>query len=202
MKWSDFSPYVLPYVTGCPEPVLEQHVKLAAIEFFRRTLAYRLTLDPVQTDGPALVELDLPTQTQAIKIKSVEVDGNEFPIVEATHGMELSRTNPGREFVFTQDGRTLAVYPIQQPGASVVVEAAIAPSITATTLDDALAQQHMQDIANGAIASIKRVPGQPFYDIAGSAMHQAMFETRVSAIAAKQSRGVMAAKMRSRPTFL
>ena len=62
--------------------------------------------------------------------------------------------------------------------------------------------QHMQDIAHGAVASIKRIPGQPFSDLAGSPVHQAMFEARVSTVAAKHSRGVMAAKMRSFPKFL
>lgn len=202
MKWSDFSPYVLPYVTGCPEPVMEQHVKLAAIEFFRRTLSYRQVLDPVTTDGTALVPLDAPMQTQIIKIKSVTVGDHDFPLVETSHGLELSRTHPGREFAFTQDGRTLVVYPIQPAGIQVIAEAAVAPSVTSTTLDDAQAMQHMQDIAHGAVASIKRIPGQPFSDLAGSPVHQAMFEARVSTVAAKHSRGVMAAKMRSFPKFL
>lgn len=202
MKWSDFSPYVLPYVTGCPEPVMEQHVKLAAIEFFRRTLSYRQVLDPVTTDGTALVPLDAPMQTQIIRIKSVTVGDHDFPLVETARGFELSRTHPGREFAFTQDGSTLVVYPIQPAGIQVIAEAAVAPSVTSTTLDDAQAQQHMQDIAQGAIASIKRVPNQVFSDLAGSPMHQAMFEARVSTIAAKHSRGVMAAKMRSFPKFL
>ena len=202
MKWSDFSPYVMPYVTGCPEPVLEQHVKLAAIEFFRRTLSYRLTLDSVKTDGTALVELDQPSQAQIIKIKSVTVGDHDFPLVEATHGLELSKYSPGREFVFTEDGRTLAIYPIQPAGVDVVVDAAIAPSITSSAINDTPGLQHMQDIAQGAIASIKRIPGQPFSDPAGAPMHQGIFEMRISTIAAKHSRGVMAAKLRSRPTFL
>ena len=202
MKWSDFSPYVLPYVTGCPQPVMDQHVKLAAIDFFRRTLSYRQVLEPVVTEGTALVPLEAPMDTQIIKIKSVTVGDSDFPLVEAAHGLELSRTNPGREFAFIQDGRTLVVYPIQRSGLEVVADAAVAPSITSSTLDDAQAMQHMQDIAHGAVASIKRIPGQPFSDLAGSPVHQAMFEARVSTVAAKHSRGVMAAKMRSFPKFL
>lgn len=202
MKWSDFGPYVLPHVIGCPDPTMEQHVRLAAIEFFRRTLSWREVLDAVLTDGTERVELEFPSGAQVIKIKSVEVAGREIPLVETSHGLELSRSSPGSEFSFTLDGRVLLVYPLQAAGVPVVVEAAFAPSITSTTLQDALAYQHMQDIAQGAIASLKRVPNQTFSDLAGSPMHQAMFEARVSTIAAKHSRGVLAAKMRSRPTFL
>lgn len=202
MKWSDFGPYVLPHAFGCPDPTMEQHVRLAAIEFFRRTLAWREVLDAVQADGTELVEVEPPSQTQIIKIKSVAVDGQEFPLVETSHGMALSRGSPGREFAFTHDGRTLSVYPLQASGASVVVDAALAPSITSTSLPDVLALQHMQDIAHGAIASLKRFPGQPFTDPNGAQEQQALFERRISAVAAKHSRGLMAAKLRSRPTFL
>ena len=64
MKWSDFSPYVLPHVIGCPDPTMEQHVRLAAIEFFRRTLSWREVLDSVLTDGTERVELEAPTGAQ------------------------------------------------------------------------------------------------------------------------------------------
>lgn len=202
MKWLDFSPYVLPYAFGCPDPTMEQHVRLAAIEFFRRTLAWREVLEAVQADGTERVEVEAPSQTQIIKIKSVAVDGQEFPLVETSHGMALSRESPGREFAFTHDGRTLSVYPLQALGASVVVDAALAPSFNATALPDALAQQHMQDIAHGAIASIKRIPGQAFTDPNGAQEQQALFDRRIGTVVAKHSRGLMAAKMRSRPTFL
>lgn len=202
MKWSDFGPYVLPYVIGCPDPTMEMHARLAAIEFFRRTLSWREVLKAVQAAGTELVEVVAPNQAQIIKIKSVSVGGHEFPLVETSHGMELASASPGREFVFTHNGYTLSVYPIQAMGASVVVDAALAPSFNATTLPDALAQQHMQDIAHGAIASIKRIPGQAFTDPNGAQEQQALFDRRIGTVVAKHSRGLMAAKMRSRPTFL
>ena len=77
MKWLDFSPYVLPYVIGCPDPTMEMHARLAAIEFFRRTLSWREVLDAVLTDGTERVELELPSGAQVIKIKSVEVAGHD-----------------------------------------------------------------------------------------------------------------------------
>ena len=202
MKWSDFGPYVLPHVFGCPDPTMEQHVRLAAIEFFRRTLSWREVLESVLTDGTALVEVEAPSQAQIIKIKSVNVGGHEFPLVETSHGIELASSSPGSEFAFTHDGRTLSVYPVQSPGVMVSADAALAPSITSTTLPDALAYQHMHDIANGAIASLKRLHGVPFADLNGSVAAQELFERRISAVAAKHSRGLMAAKLRSRPTFL
>lgn len=203
MKWSDFSPYVLPYVTGCPEPVLEQHIRLAAIEFFRRTLAYRQTLEPVAADGKSVVvDLEPPSQTQIIKIKSASVNGRAFTLVGRSLGVELARHDTGDEFVFSHDGRTLSVYPLQTTNTPVDVDVALAPSITSTALDDAMASSYMQDIAQGAIASIKLLPNQPFTDPAGAMPHQALFQTRISSMAAKLARGATAAKMRSYAKFL
>lgn len=202
MKWSDFSPYVLPHALGCPDPTLEFHARLATIEFFRRTLSWREVLDSALTDGSDVVELEAPPQAQIIKVKAVSVAGRGFPLVETAHGAELAETDPGREFVFTRDNRTLVVYPVQAAGVPVAVEAALAPSFNATSLLDALGQQHMQDIAHGVAASIKRIPGQVFSDPGGAQEQQALFERRIATIAAKHSRGVMAAKMRSRTTFL
>lgn len=202
MRWFDFGPYVLPYVIGCPEPTLEQHAKLAAIEFFRRTLSWRAVLDAVSTDGSAVVELEIPLQSQMVKIKSVSVDGRAFALVETAHGMELSLASPGSEFVFTHDNLTLSVYPLQKSGTQVVVECALAPILTSTSIADAVALAHVQDIAHGAIASIARIPGQVFTDPNNSQAQQMLFERRIATVAAKHSRGLMAAKMRSRATFL
>lgn len=48
MIWADFFPYVLPAVRGCPEPVAEHHIRLAAIDFCRRTLCWQQLLDPIE----------------------------------------------------------------------------------------------------------------------------------------------------------
>jgi hypothetical protein len=203
MKWPDFGPYVLPYVFGCPEPTMEQHVRLAAIEFFRRTLSWRVTLDASVTDGASHeVVLDTPSQSQVIKIKSVSLDGRDLPLVETQHGLDLSRTDSMGDYAFTLDGRTLLVYPLQAAGAEVRADVALAPSIASTSIPDAPVLPHVQAIAHGAIASIKRLPSVELQDPQGAMMQQALFEARITAVAAKHGRGALAAKMRSRATFL
>lgn len=54
MIWADFFPYVLPAVPNCPDPVLEHHVRLAAIEFCRRTLCWQQILDPIEGETGAV----------------------------------------------------------------------------------------------------------------------------------------------------
>lgn len=202
MIWSDFGPYVLPYVTGCSEPLLEQHARTVTIEFCRRTLCYQRLLEDATTDGSPLVDLYPPNGTQIVKIKSVDVDGKEWLIVDPIRGMEYVRSESPWDFCFTQDNKTLMVYPEQTANTPVRIVAALMPTLTATTLDDDIASQFLHDIVPGVIASLKRVPGQPFSDINESAVHQAQFESRIRTVTAKSGRGHAAGRMRSHIGFL
>lgn len=202
MIWSDFGPYVLPYVIGCPDPLMNQHARTVTIEFCRRTLCYQRLLDDATANGTPIVDLDVPAETQIVKIKGVEVDGREWPLVDPIRGMEYVRSDSPRDYCFTQDNKTLMVYPKQARGTVVRVVAALMPTLTATTFDDDVASQFLHDIVPGVIASIKRVPGQPFSDINESAVHQAQFESRIRTITAKIGRGHAAGKMRSHIGFI
>ena len=51
MNWEALYPYVLPQTPGCPDPVLDHHIKNAVIDFCRRTLCYTYHSDPLIADG-------------------------------------------------------------------------------------------------------------------------------------------------------
>jgi hypothetical protein len=202
MLWSDFGPYVLPHVIGAPEPLMQLHVRLAAIEFCRRTLCHIRTLDPVTTDGTALVELAPDAGTQIVKVKAVEVGGKEWTLVNARQGHAHVRSGTQQDFAFTEDNLTLQVFQPQAAGVDVVVDAALAPTLASSSIDDAVGAQHASDIAHGAVASLKRINNQPYTDMAGSGVEQTLFERRIATVAAKVARGMANTKMRSFQTYL
>jgi hypothetical protein len=202
MKWSDFGPYVLPHVIGVPEPMLWLHARLASIEFCRRTLCDKLTLDLTSTDGTATVELDLPPETQIIKIKAVEVGGRDWNLVSPEHGNELVRSQSGQRFCFLANDLTLSVYPAQPRKTTVTADAALAPSLDAEGLRDNVASQYVQDIAHGVIASLKRMSNVQWSDPVGAGVEKSDFNSRITATAAKVGRGQVAAKMRNHVTYL
>lgn len=202
MQWADFHPYVMPYVTGCPEPTMVHHARLATIEFCRRTLCLTKTQDEFLTDGTtSTVTLFPESGKQFVKVKAVTVDGKSWPLVTPVHGRELQRSGSTADFAFASGSSTVEVFPIQATNISVVVEAAIAPTLTATTFDDELTE-YLQDIAHGAIASLQMVPGQTFANPEFASRSQTIFNQRIFTIAAKISRGHMAAKMRSFPDYI
>ena len=92
MIWSDFYSWVLPSVPGCPNPTLDLHIRQAAIEFCRRTLCLVRTLDPVEANGMDIrFDLDLLSQTQAVKLMAVAVNGLEYLLVDTQRGLQLVR---------------------------------------------------------------------------------------------------------------
>ena len=202
MLWSEFNPYVLPYVMGAPDPVVAHHVRLAAIDFCRRTSCHQATLDPVTSDGTVLVEIEADTGLQIIKVKAVAVDGKDCPLVDAAGGLKLARAGSCQDFCFTQDNQTLQVYPAPVAGIAVVIDAVLAPSLTSSGLNNLVASTYMQDIAMGAIASLQRIPGQAFTELNNSALMQLQYQARISTISAKVARGLLGGKMRSNTTFL
>lgn len=159
-------------------------------------------MEPLQSNGTVLVEIESDPGLQLIKIKAVAVDGKDHPLVDAVGGLKLARSDSPQDFCFTQDNQILQVYPAPNSGVSVVIDAILAPTLTATSLNDLVANTYMQDIALGAIASLQRVPNQPYTDLNSSAIMQAQYQSRVSATAAKVARGLMGSKMRAHTTFL
>lgn len=202
MQWLDFQPYVMPYVVGCPLPTLEHHARLVAQEWCKKTLCFTRTLDPVLTDGTPLVEMYPLTETQIVKVKSVALAGKDHTLVDPARGLDFVRSAHPGSFVFTQDNLSLELYPVQVSGVEVVVTAALAPTLRATSLDRDVAAQYAQDMAPGIIASLMRLPKQDFSDLNGSAIHEQMYRGRMSTVAAKIARGQVGAKMRSHTTYL
>lgn len=196
MQWSDFGPYVYPSVIGCPEPVMTHHARLAAIDFCRKTLCWSKRLDAVVTTGSEEVEIEPDTDAQIVKTKTVLVDGREWPLVTADLGIGLIASQSHQEFCFTENNRVLNVYPIQKAGVPVVVRAAMAPTLSSKSLNNEL-NEFVEDIAHGVVARIMRLPT---FSNPEHAIHESMFRNRIKAIAAKVSRGLLAAKTHSHHT--
>lgn len=195
MQWSDFGPYVQPYVIGCPEPVLIHHARLATIEWCRRTQCWVEWLDDLRTDGKTNeIEIDPSLNRLANKVKTVMVDGKEWGQVSPEYGIALSQHDTHDRFCYTVDGKILNVYPLQLAGLPVRIRATLTPTATAAAFDDAL-MDHLQDIAVGTVASIQRLPEQTFTNLQDSAIHESFFRDRIKTIAMKVGRGRMAAKL-------
>jgi hypothetical protein len=199
MQWADFGPYVLPYVIGCPYPTMELHAKLAAIEFCEKAKCWVKPLDPAQTYGQHLLEVDASFEkARIVDIQLVQVDGVEWPIVDPMVGIRRAQADDGRAFCFPATGGVM-IYPLQPSGTSVVVTASLVPTLAATSLD-ALLYEHIDTIANGAIARIMRIPGQTFTGDTG--LFEGIFREGIKTESSRLARGNIAVAQRATPSFM
>lgn len=200
MLWSDFGPYVLPYVIGCPNPVMEAHVRRAAIRFCTETKCWAKRLDPVLTDGTVLVDIDASSDNASIiDFDMVEVNSVVWTLLDAETGIRQAQADDGKTFCFSEDMSTLRIYPLQVAGVPVVVRAALIPTRNATSMESAL-DEHAEAISYGAIASIMRVPNQPFSS--PSLEFETMFRDSIRAESSRLARGRIAVTERAIPSFM
>lgn len=197
MLWDDFGPFVLPYVPGCPHPTLVLHSKLAAIKFCTDTKCWVRRLEPFQTSGFHLLEIDAADEkARILDFNTVEVDGIVWPIVDADEGIRLAQADDSKPFCFSEDLSSISIHPLQLSGVDVIVRASLVPIMGSTGLASAL-EEHAEAIAYGAIASIMRVLQLP-----SSETYEAMFRERIRSESSRLARGRIAVTPRAVPSFI
>lgn len=169
---SAFYPRILPYLPGCPEPVVDQVLLNSAIEFAENSLTIRQNLDAFNTIvGVSQYDLDPPSSNHDInRVMSVAVNGKELvPGMAEVVRNDLS-TAPATPRSFytnrTDNTFTLKLYPTPDKVSRVVVGVTLRPARSATYLDDDMYNIWIDPIVSGAIARAMQIPNQPFTDYA------------------------------------
>ena len=63
VTYNTFFPYLIPLIPHVPDPVAEQAVRDACIEFCKESLIWREQMDPLSSiKGEPVYELDVPTE--------------------------------------------------------------------------------------------------------------------------------------------
>ena len=165
---SAFFPRILPYLPGCPEPLVAQVLIDAAIEFCDSSLVLRQNLDTFNTViGRVQYDLDAPSAQHDInRVMGVTLDGKELVagMSEALRGdMPTAPAKPRGFYTDRTDSVfTLMLSPPPDEVYSVLVNVALSPARTATQLDDDLYNTWINPIVSSAIAKAMQIPGQPF----------------------------------------
>lgn len=169
---SVFYPRILPYLPGCSEPLVDQVLVSAAIEFSEKSLALRQNLDSFRTViGIDQYDLDAPTTNHDIdRVMSVAVDGKELSpgLFEAIRNDLPTANAVPRGFYTdrTDNVLTLKLSPPPDGRYPVVVNVNLRPAMTATQLDDDLFNMWAEPIVAMAVARAMQIPDQPFTNFA------------------------------------
>lgn len=142
-----FLPYVTPFAQAVYEPQALAAVRDSAIEFCRTSELLRADLDPFKAVPEQLMyEIDSPVSgTMLLRVIELKLDNGPAPLYYHTVPTVLMLERPVGAGTFTG-------------------KVAYAPTRTATTVDDILFSDYVEDIAAGALARVLLTAGQPYYD--------------------------------------
>lgn len=181
---------IVVHLPECPEPLMDNAIRNAAIEFCQRTLAWNEAMDAesvAATDLPYQV-VGWPSGSVVCDILAMSVGGKQVDQKNARtldqRGDWRAETGAVEGYIQTaQDAFDL--WPRPAEAVSVIVTAAFAPTKTADTLPDFLYHQYAEAIAAGALARLFVIPRQPWTDPAagsgwGGLFNGAIGETRAS----------------------
>ena len=174
---SDFLPYVLPHVPGCPEPVAEFQLRLAAIEFCERTRCWRHTVQVEVSQNnrtasaPAfstIHEFEAATfnGSPLIPTSWTESEPTELTGQDAPTGMPkfITQISPGLVSIMPLRAGTLRLSLFLKPsnGNAFGIDPADPFRDANNVVPAFMLAQHADALAQGALSRLHELPNEAF----------------------------------------
>lgn len=200
----ELAPHILPFAPGCPEPVMVQYAREAAIKFCQRSRSWRSD-EIYPLVGP---EINVMAQCDAVifDIESVrwrQSVGDQWsrrldPVQYDEIADEYRDGNP--QYFAQKIAGTLQVSPFAAGELRVVMY--LKPDSNTFELPDYLIELHTETIAAGALSKILTLSKYDFYEPNLAMMHLNTFNTALDANFRENTRGQQRARSRSKASFL
>lgn len=180
--WSRFYPDLLMHVPGCPDPVADQELRRAAREFFRRTRAWAVWLDAVVTaSGARTYDLDIPSDSQVVRIEKATVNGEPFNLLSVTQlTKDIETESSEQSGVATIDRETFTLTDGYPDGTSVKVRVSLMPSKQAYGIPDELFYRYSDDIVEGAKRNLMLFANTSFSNASMATVAGGLFEAAIN----------------------
>lgn len=211
----DLMPMAQPYAGRCPDFLITQAARQAAVEFCERTRCWRHLLDFDATT--ATTGSLIPLEAVIWEIETASVDGR--PLIPTQHSdvmREGDRVGPP-EYISQANPWGVVLHPFPEAGQGpcrVSMSVFLKPrSDQIVGLDAAnpliddldvvpewMLQQHAQRLVDGALARVLMMEGETWYSPQRAAVHREAFEQALSRNFAANMRGQQRAPIRTRCT--
>ena len=199
----DFLPLILPRAPGCPEPIAFDAIRQAAIEFCERTRIWR---DTDQFMADEFGDIFAPAQSVIHQIEDARFEGHRLTPVSV---QDLNERYPGYDWT-TQSGdqpkyitqihpNTVKIVPAWE--GMITMTILLKPSNDAQELPDFIFDQYARTIADGALAEILMIPGQPYTNPQGGAMYSQRFQQRLDSLQVQGLKGQQCAPIHTKASF-
>ena len=198
--WSSFYPYTAIYTAGLPNPVIDEHIRMACIDFCTRAMVDRQTLTSVPTvAAQKLYSFPITAEQNLVQLVSATLAGVDLPLTSPEELGADGQTPHGEPAIFATNRKQFWLTQLPtQAGVPVVCSVTLTPSLTATGVTDAIFDIHAQAISQGALASLLLLPG----DTANPGLSDRMsgkFEQAITDAAFSPNRAFNRAVLRVKP---
>lgn len=176
---------VLPYVPLCPDSLVEQNIRAAAIEFCERSKAYILDMDPFNTiAGVYEYDFDIPTGTEVHQVLYMTHDGKDMDPI-SPRSLELNypdwRDRTGNPHVYLQKTpSTFWIVPVASGSKQVIASVALKPSRTSNNVDTTISNQYRDAIIYGALYRLLRMPSREWSDVGAAQEYLYQFNLEIT----------------------
>ncbi|WP_163000214.1 hypothetical protein [Sphingobium yanoikuyae] len=193
---ADFLRWVLPYATACPEPLAESHVLTAARDFCKATRCWRL-VDTLTTTDDVPEVICVPQDAMLFEIEAAQFNG--MPLERIAYA-DVSPSEAGLPRAITQ-AELNSVRLIPHAAGALHLSLFLMPSQHADELPDFLYDVYGEIIADGALAAILEIPGQPYSDLTNAAYRRGRFIQAKDSNFNVSKRGQQRAPVRTRARY-
>lgn len=173
VAYSAFFPYLIPLVPHVADPVAEQAIRDACIEFCKESLIWQEPIDPIDSiKDESAYELDVPTGTNLTHIidlyynlarlqkKSVSEIAARF-----SRDWMQSTGTPGAYTMLNPNEVTLVPKPDKSVANALTGILAFAPTRKSTQIIDYVYEDYAEEIARGAASKLMMIPNQQWSDM-------------------------------------
>lgn len=201
--WDAWAPYILPNVSQCPVPVMEQELRMAAREFFAQTKDWQAWTDPTLTrTGQRLYDIEAPYLSEVAHVDAAQMDGRQIALLNwRSLGRPVSQAGAHVGAAPTSDLLEFELSADPGDGQSVRLQVTCIPSMTAPGLDDALALRHFDALKDGALARLLMLHDYGFYDPQRAGVAAMRFDKAKGQAQYRAYRNNSTAMPRARPKF-
>lgn len=188
VAYEEFFPEVLPFVTGCPEPVAINAIRNACIEFCRGSQVWQYDHDPISAiANHSEYPFFLPDDSWLSAVLTAKYDGNGLTastLEELDDWSPSWRTltgTPSRYYLIRTDDIYIRLVHMPDETKTNVLNCLLAlePTLASTDVEDIIYYDYRRQIGLGALAYLMEMPGKPWTNDAKAREKMAYFKHAV-----------------------
>jgi len=206
--YTTFVKDMAPFVTNCPSPVMVDALRNASIEFFRRSLAYRVWLTPFNMTATVseYVLSGFPFETELAHIVRFVCDSlvltpvtNEEVIGYDPAYPTTTSTRPRYYTMHKKPRIKVSPVPSETLALAFIAYVAVQPTLDSVGVEQAYMDEYRDYLIAGALSRLLMIPNRHWTDLQLGAMKQARFNAGIEYARIQANKGHTRRDLRVQP---